>query len=153
MINNVLIKDLTVHKDERGRLYEILRSDEKIFKKFGQAYITVCYPGWVKGWHYHKKQRDHFCVVCGKARIVLCDKRKESTTYNEINEFLVDSEKPQMLVIPEGVIHGFECASDKECHILNIPTKTYNREKPDEYRIQLNSPEIPYEPWKNKKGW
>ncbi|MDD5131521.1 MAG: hypothetical protein PHH44_02550 [bacterium] len=56
MIAGVVLKDLTVHKDERGALFEILRSDYPEFKAFGQTYITVCKPGWVKGWHYHLKQ-------------------------------------------------------------------------------------------------
>ena len=31
-------KDLTLHKDERGFLVELLRSDEEMYKKFGQVY-------------------------------------------------------------------------------------------------------------------
>ena len=153
MIKDVVLKDLRLHGDERGKLFEVLRSDEGIFCKFGQAYITICNPGWVKGWHFHKIQKDYFCVVYGKAKIVLYDKRKKSKTYGEINEYILASSKPQLLVIPEKVIHGFECLSDFPCQILNIPTKPYNREKPDEYRYKLDSEEIPYKPWKGKKGW
>jgi dTDP-4-dehydrorhamnose 3,5-epimerase len=152
MIEGVILKDLVVHKDERGELFEILRSDEKIFNKFGQAYITVCYPGWVKGWHYHKLQADSFCTVRGKSKIVLCDKRNNSKTYGLVEEYVLDAEKPQLLRIPCGVIHGFECIGDGECWILNLPTETYNRKEPDEHRFPLNSPEVPYEPWKGKKG-
>jgi len=153
MIQDVILKDLIVHKDERGRLFEILRSDDKLFSNFGQAYITVCYPGWVKGWHYHKMQTDIFCVIKGEAKIVLYDKREKSKTYGKIDEYILNSEKPQILLIPKNVVHGFECISSTECCILNIPDKVYNRENPDEYRIPLNSEEISYQPWKNKKGW
>ena len=153
MIKDVVLKDLVVHKDDRGRLFEIFRSDDEIFKNFGQVYITVCYPGWVKGWHYHLEQTDYFCVVRGSARIVLYDQRKDSSTYGSVDEYVLSDNTPQLLMIPKGVVHGFECVSKEETWIMNIPDKLYNRVKPDEYRIKLNSPEVPYSPWRNKKGW
>ena len=53
MIEGVKIKKLKVIPDERGRLMEMLRSDDDLFIKFGQVYMTTAYPGVVKGWHYH----------------------------------------------------------------------------------------------------
>jgi len=153
MIEGTILKDLVVHKDERGRLFEILRSDDEIFNEFGQVYLTVCRPGWVKGWHYHKKQTDFFCVIRGKSKIVLFDRRPDSKTHMEVEEHIMTADKPQLLVIPSEVVHGFENIGDKDCWIINVPNKTYNREDPDEFRIPLGSDEVPYEPWKDKKGW
>jgi len=153
MIAGVILKDLVVHKDERGALFEILRNDSPEFKAFGQTYITVCKPGWVKGWHYHLKQQDYFCVLRGKAKIVLFDRREGSATKNEINEFELNAEKPQALVIPVGIVHGFECLSENEAWIMNVPNQLYNYKQPDEYRITLDSQEVPYKPWQVKKGW
>lgn len=148
MIKGVFLKELTVHGDERGALFEILRSDWSIFKKFGQTYITVCKHGWVKGWHYHKIQTDNFCVVKGKAKIVLIDSTKK-----EFMEFVLSDKKPALLCIPPKVIHGFECISKGECWIMNVPTEIYRYDKPDEHRIKLDDPAIPYKPWKKRKGW
>jgi len=153
MIEGVILKDLVIHRDERGALFEILRSDEKIFKKFGQAYVTSCKPGWVKGWHYHLKQDDFFCVIKGRVKIVLYDRREKSPSYREIAEYFLEEQKLQLLVIPRGVVHGFECLDEEECLILNLPTEVYNRAKPDEYRLPLDSEEVPYRPWKNRQGW
>ena len=153
MIEGVVLKDLVVHADERGRLFEILRSDDKFFKKFGQTYITVCYPGWVKGWHYHKIQTDYFCAVRGRAKIVMFDGRNGSKTCGLVEEYVLDAGKPQLLCIPNGIIHGFECEGSEECWIMNLPTELYKREKPDEYRLPLDSPEVPYKAWKNRKGF
>ena len=94
MIHGVKIKKLKVIPDERGRLMEMLRSDDGIFIKFGQVYITTAYPGVVKAWHYHKKQIDHFVVVKGMMKVVLYDGRKESSTYREINEFFMGEHSP-----------------------------------------------------------
>ena len=56
MINGVKIKKLKVIPDERGKLMEMLRSDDELFIKFGQVYMTTAYPGVVKAWHYHKNR-------------------------------------------------------------------------------------------------
>ena len=60
MIEGVRIKRLSVHADERGFLMEILRSDDEVFERFGQVYLTTAYPGVVKAWHMHKKQTDYY---------------------------------------------------------------------------------------------
>jgi len=148
MIKGVRLKKLLVHKDERGAVFEILRSDWKEFTGFGQTYITVCQPGWVKGWHYHKKQTDNFCVVRGKARIVLCSPDEKT-----FMEFVLSAGEPSLLTIPARVIHGFECVSKDETWILNVPNRLYNYKKPDEHRMKLNDPTIPYKKWARKKGW
>ena len=69
LIDGVKIKKLRVNSDERGRLTEILRNDDDIFKKFGQVYFTTAYPGVVKAWHYHKLQEDNFTCLHGMAKI------------------------------------------------------------------------------------
>ena len=154
MIKDVIHKQLKVLADERGFLFEILRSDwNDYFKRFGQAYITCCKSGWVKGWHYHKIQFDNFCCVKGEVKVVLIDKREKSETYDEINEFILKEKSPSILRIPPNIIHGFECLSLDECWVLNMPSEVYNNATPDEYRIPLNFEDLNYTPWKNKKGY
>ena len=79
MISGVMVKQLKVIPDERGRLMEILRSDDEAFIKFGQVYMTTAYPGVIKGWHYHKLQTDNFAVVQGMIKLVLYDSRENRT--------------------------------------------------------------------------
>ena len=149
MIEGVKIKKLNVIPDERGRLMEMFRSDDELFKKFGQVYMTTAYPGAVKGWHYHKKQTDNFVVVKGMMKVVLYDGRKKSSTYKEINEFFMGEHNPILLQIPTYVYHGFKCISDTEAMCINMPTEVYNYKQPDEYRVDPDSGEIPYN-WERK---
>ena len=151
MIEDVRIKKLKVIPDERGRLMEMLRSDDEFFSKFGQAYMTTAYPGVVKGWHYHKIQADNMTVVKGMMKLVLYDGRENSKTYKEINEFFIGEHNPTLVHIPAGVLHGFKCISENEAICINIPTEPYNYEKPDEYRVKPHSSEIPYD-WERKDG-
>lgn len=144
MIHDVKVKKLKIISDERGRLMEILRCDDSIFKKFGQVYMTTAYPGVVKAWHYHKKQDDNFTCVSGKIRLALFDARKNSPTYKEINEFILSTEDPILVTIPKMVYHGFKGIAGSESIVINTPTLPYNHKKPDEFRIDAYDNNIQY---------
>jgi len=151
MISSVKIKKLNPLADERGRVMEILRCDDEIFRKFGQVYVTTAYPGVVKAWHYHKKQTDSFTVLHGMVKMVLYDARKNSPTKGELNEFFIGVHNPILLQIPPEVYHGFKCISEHEAIMLNCPSESYNRKQPDEYRIPAHAKKIPYN-WARKDG-
>jgi dTDP-4-dehydrorhamnose 3,5-epimerase len=144
LIDGVSVKKLIVHPDERGRLFEILRSDDTFFRKFGQVYVTTANPGVIKAWHYHKIQTDHFCCILGAARLVLYDPR-ESSSKGLINEFILNPQNLMLVVIPPNVYHGFQCISKNEAVMINIPTEPYNPGNPDEYRLDSCSPDVPYQ--------
>jgi len=145
MIKGVKIKKLKVIPDERGRLMEILRCDDEIFEKFGQTYMTTNYPGVVKAWHYHKKQTDNVCCLKGMIKIALYDAREGSPTKGELNEFFVGEHNPCLVVIPNGVYHGWKCISETESIVISAPTEPYNYKEPDEYRLPPDTKEIPYD--------
>ena len=145
MIEGVKVKKLKVIPDERGRLMEMLRSDDDLFEKFGQVYITTALPGIVKAWHYHRKQTDHFVCVMGRARVALYDSREDSATFEETNEFIMELANPILLKIPSLVYHGFKCISEEETAIINIPTELYDYNNPDEFRIDPYKNDIPYD--------
>ena len=151
LIEGVSVKKLKVIPDERGRLMEILRTDDKEFSKFGQVYVTTAYPGVVKAWHYHKLQDDNMTVLKGMAKIVLYDDRKASSTKGVINEFFVGDHNHILIHIPKLIWHGFKCMSEQETMIVNIVTKCYNYEEPDEYRKPAHGSDIPYD-WSRKDG-
>ncbi len=145
MIDGVKVKQLKIVPDERGRLMEILRADDEIFKKFGQVYMTTAFPGVVKAWHCHRKQDDNFTCVYGKMRLALYDAREKSPTYKEVNDFIISLETPMLVHIPRNVYHGFKCVSDTEALVINTVTIPYNYKNPDEYRLDPYENDIPYD--------
>lgn len=145
MIKDVQVKRLKLISDERGRLMEILRSDEEIFRKFGQVYMTTAYPGAIKAWHYHKKQDDYFTCICGTMQLALFDAREDSVSYKELNDFIINLDNPVLVRIPAMVYHGFKCIGDKEAIVINAPTLPYNPNEPDEYRLDAFKNDIPYD--------
>jgi dTDP-4-dehydrorhamnose 3,5-epimerase len=151
MIEGVKIKKLRVIPDERGRLMEIFRSDDDLFSKFGQVYISTTYPGVVKAWHLHKEQTDNVACVHGMIKLALYDARENSQTFKEIAQFFMGVHNPLLVQIPEEVYHGWMCVSEEEALIINIPTEVYNYEKPDEHRLDPHKNNIPYN-WGRKDG-
>ena len=149
MIAGVKTRPIKIFCDERGRLMEMFRSDWPEFIAFGQTYLTTAYPGAVKAWHYHKVQTDSFICIKGMMKVVLYDGRAGSKTKGEINEFFIGEHNPTLVQIPPNVFHGFKCISEQEAFIINVPTRTYNYKKPDEFRLPAHTKKIPYS-WERK---
>ena len=151
LIDGVRTKPLQVIPDERGRLFEMLRRDEPLFRKFGQIYCTTVNAGVVKGWHYHKRQVDNFVCVSGMIKLVAYDGRAGSPTKGLVNEFFIGAHSMLLVQIPAGVHHGFKGLTHPESLVINIPTEPYHRARPDEYRLPPHGTDIPYD-WSRKDG-
>jgi dTDP-4-dehydrorhamnose 3,5-epimerase len=151
MIDGVEIKKLKAISDERGFLMELLRSDDPVFMKFGQVYLTTVYPGVVKGWHFHKLQTDFFAVIKGMAKVVLYDGRDGSKTHGAVLELFMGEQNPVLITIPPLVYHGMKGVGSEPAYIINCPTELYNYQNPDEYRLDPDDPSIPYD-WRLKEG-
>ena len=151
LIEGIIIKSLKPILDERGYLQECFRSDWSMYKKFGQAYITIAFPNVVKAWHLHKIQIDNMTCVSGNAKLVLYDDSKESSTYKDFNEIFFGEKNPIMVSIPTHIWHGFKAIGQEKIIVLNCPTELYNYDNPDEYRLPYDTEEIDYK-WDIKMG-
>lgn len=151
LIEGVAVRSAKVLPDERGRLGEIIRADDPWFEKFGQMYFTTTYPGIVKAWHRHNKQTDHFYVIKGTVKIALYDERKDSPTYQAINELYLGEHNPGLVRIPPGVQHGWMCVGQNESYIVNMTSEMYDYAEPDEFRVHPHDNHIPYD-WMRKDG-
>lgn len=150
-IDGVKVRKLRLIPDDRGWLMELLRKDWEEFEQFGQAYVTTCYPGVVKAWHYHKLQTDHFACVNGVAKVALYDAREDSPTKGTVNEFFLGVLNPILVKIPALVYHGFTAVGTEAATIANFPTALFNYKQPDEYRVAYDDPSIPYT-WEVRMG-
>ncbi len=148
-IDGVRTKRLTVIPDERGRLMEIIRSDDPLFRQFGQVYLTTVYPGVVKAWHCHRRQTDNLAVARGMLKLVIYDPRADSPTRGQIAEFFIGDHNPMLIQIPPSLYHGFKGMGTEETIVINVPTEPYNRSEPDEIRLEAHTQDIPYD-WARK---
>lgn len=135
MIEGVKIRPLLKRMDDRGYLMEVLRDDDPEFTRFGQVYVSTCLPGVVKAWHAHRLQTDYLCVLRGIAKFGLYDGREGSPTYRQSQAVVTGEVSSVLLQIPPLVWHGYMALGSEPVYIMNIPTVHYNREDPDELRM------------------
>ena len=151
MIHGVETKELYPRADERGYLMEMLRSDDPIFEQFGQSYVALNYPGVIRAWHYHKDQTDLWVCVRGMIKVGLYDPRPDSPTKGQTDTIYLGEHSNLLLKIPPLVYHGYKTIGVEPSLLVNFPTKPYNREQPDEYRVPYDDPQIPFD-WEIRMG-
>lgn len=149
MIDGVKEKKLIRHLDDRGWLSEIVRSDEKLLPKFGQAYISKTYPDVIKAFHWHKYQDDLWFCLSGSIQVVLYDRRPRSKTKGEMQIFYIGEDNQLIVFIPKGVAHGYRVLGKKSAKLINFTSKPYNPKNPDEERILFDDKSIGFD-WKTK---
>jgi dTDP-4-dehydrorhamnose 3,5-epimerase len=151
MIEGVVVKRLRPIPDDRGFLMEILRDDDELFQRFGQVYVTACYPGIVKAWHAHERQYDLICCVHGTGKLGLYDGRDGSVTEGETASFILGTLNPILVQVPPMVWHGFTPVGGETAVILNVPSEHYEYDDPDELRRDPFDPDIPFQ-WHTQGG-
>lgn len=113
MIDGVVVRGLTVHRDERGAFTETFRKEWVAgSREMIQANRGDRQAGCVVGLHFHRRQADWWYLVAGTARVVLHDLRVGSPTEGRTDAFELRADEPQGVYIPPGVAHGFASLTD-----------------------------------------
>ncbi len=128
---------------------EILRDDDALLQRFGQASCAKSYPGVIKAFHYHEHQDDLWFFAAGNAQVVLHDLRAAGPTAGETNVFYMGDDNPILLVIPQGVAHGYRVLGNSPAVIVYFTTRSYDAAHPDERRLAWNDPAIGFD-WGTK---
>jgi len=144
MIQDVMIKPLVRHPDERGYFEEVIRKSDDFFAEgFGQMSHSFMHTGVVKAWHVHKTQIDWWYVVSGKIKAVLYDARPGSPTEKQIEEYMLgDDEMGRVIKIPPGVAHGLK-VMEGPAHLVYVTSSMYDTN--EEGRIPYDDKNIGYD--------
>ena len=109
----------TVFNDDRGWFFEFYK--ETTLKQFGidmqfpQENVSFSRKGVVRGLHFQLPpfaQAKLATVISGRVLDVVVDLRKGSRTFGEVYACPLDSERKNMLLVPEGFAHGFAALED-----------------------------------------
>lgn len=144
IIEDVIIKELKTHADDRGFFRELIRvSDDFFAEGFGQWSHSLMFDGVIKAWHLHRIQTDWWYVVSGVLRVGLCDMRSDSPTFKMVMDFLMgDLQTAQVIKIPPGVAHGCKTIQGP-VNLFYVTSQVYN--PIDEVRLTYNDPEIAFD--------
>jgi dTDP-4-dehydrorhamnose 3,5-epimerase len=142
-IDGVKIKPLKTYLTEDGYFRELVRDEDNFLESFGQSSISLAHPGFIKAFHYHKKQDDVWYIVSGQIRAVLYDQRPESSTYKQTQVIILGKEDPKVLFIPRGVAHGYQVLGKEDAVLLYHTNHHYDPS--DELRIAFDNKEIGFD--------
>lgn len=128
-----------------GLTTEVYRSDWGTSPTLPQQAIFVTlHAGAVSAWHMHQRQHDQIFVVGGALKLVLFDAREASFTKGQVCELFLDRARPCLVSFPPGIWHGLAATGDSAASFVNFFSALYAHDDPDEWRLPLDTPEIPY---------
>lgn len=133
-IEGVILRELVVHGDQRGRVLEGWRRD---WAPFAVKQLTEgrAEQGVLKGLHLHYRQWDWWRVIAGRMLVGLYDARPSSTTHGQTMLFEINPDHPTAVGIPPGVAHGYYALTDLE--MIYLLSELYDPE--DEHGIRWDS--------------
>jgi dTDP-4-dehydrorhamnose 3,5-epimerase len=135
----------SVFPDNRGWFFEHYKED--ILRKYGlpthfpQENMSFSNKGVVRGLHFQRapfQQGKLVSVLKGKVLDVVVDLRKESATFGKVYSCILDGDRHNMLMVPEGFAHGFSAL--EETLFQYKCTSVYN--KAHEAGIVWNDPDL-----------
>ena len=112
---------LTRHADERGSLFEVVRSHNE-----GQTFFSTTNPGITRGDHYHFHKVERFLVAVGKATI-----RMRRLFTDEVLTYEVSGDEPTYVDMPTLFTHLITNAGDDELLTLFWANEIFDPENPD----------------------
>ncbi len=95
---NSLAYDVDLKKDNRGWLFELIKSPAA-----GQVFVSCTHPGVTRGNHYHDTKIEKFCVISGQGII-----RVRLVYRNDVVEYVVDDNNIRIVEVPAGYTHSIE---------------------------------------------
>ena len=152
-LHGVNFREVTTHIDARGSVVEMFdprwnwHSDPLVV-----AYSFTIKPGYAKGWNLHKHHENRYFLLQGEMDLILFDVRPDSPTLGQVQKITLSDRRRGTINVPTYVWHADHNIGSRDCVVINFPTKPYNHEDPDKYRLPLETQLIPYT-FKDVRGW
>lgn len=141
IIDGVMIKELPTFNDDGGSFCEVFKIDDN-FKPFEidinikQCSWSIVEPNVVKAFHIHKKQFDLWFVPASEKLLIgLFDVRENSLSFEKQMRFVMGSGKSQLLLIPNGVAHGYANVTNEKQSLVYFTSEKFDINNNDEYRL------------------
>lgn len=134
-IEGVLLVDFTIHVDTRGLVYEMIHASDAFVPRIGQVYhVLNPRADTIRAFHAHQELHDWFHIVHGSALFCLVDSRHGADAPTATVRVVLTDRKPQLLVVPPGVYHGW-MSLEPDTVLTSVANTEYRREQPDEHRV------------------
>jgi dTDP-4-dehydrorhamnose 3,5-epimerase len=111
-IAGVSLRRLTAHRDPRGYVAEVFRTDWETRFSPVQWHVLNCRAGSLRGVHLHLAHTDWKLVISGRQLLALVDLRLGSPTEGATDLVELSADEPKVLLVPPGVAHGVYALDD-----------------------------------------
>ena len=118
---------LNMNVDNRGSFTEILRTEHH-----GQFSVNISKPGITKGNHWHNTKNEKFLVVSSTGII-----RFRRIDSDDIVEYQVSGDKPEVVDIPPGYTHNIENTGETDLVTFIWCNERFNPENPDTIFLEV----------------
>lgn len=116
-LNNIKVSK---HIDNRGLFIKILKQSQAK-SNFGEIYLIKSLPGMIRGNHYHKKTKEWFYLIKGKAVLTLKD-----IITNEMIKIVMNQN--ETIEIPVNIAHSVKNIGDDEMIMIAFADHEYSIE-------------------------
>lgn len=116
--------------DERGWLAE--NANESLRKRIKHFFVSVTYPGKVRGQHYHKRKREWFLVLNGKAKISFKNLKGENLT-----EIVVSGNKLELVEVSPMIAHAIQNIGKDKMELLALVNEPLDKDNPDTFAFKV----------------
>jgi dTDP-4-dehydrorhamnose 3,5-epimerase len=153
LLHGITFRPVVTHLDSRGSVCELFdprwkwHPDPLIY-----VHMFTVRPGNVKGWGLHKLHEDRYFVLYGEMEVVMYDVRPDSPTQGKVATVVLSEFDRRLMNIPANVWHANHNIGSKDVCVISFPTRPYQHEDPDKYRLPLDTDEIPHK-FRSVAGW
>lgn len=131
-IQGLKILEPKVFEDTRGKFIKTFTND--FFKTLNlninikETYYSISHKDVIRGMHFQTPPDEHIKLVYvpyGEIIDVVLDIRKNSPTYGKFFEIKLSAENRKVLIIPEGLAHGFKSLKNNT-NVTYMQTSCYS---------------------------
>ena len=119
LMQEICLTPLTKIETSGGSVLHALKSSEKNFGGFGEAYFSAVNYGMIRGWKKHTEMTSNIIVPVGVIKFVLFDDTKPIKG-ESFFEVILSIDNYCRLTIPPGIWLAFQGLSKKENILLNL---------------------------------
>ncbi len=119
MIAAVSVRELPSGLDASGLSVEIWRGADRPGSSIGASFRAV-FPGVAEAWTSHEAAVERIVCLGGTIKLVLCDRRADSPTRDEIMEIFLGEYRFREVTVPPGVLRGWKAVGGEAALILSV---------------------------------
>ena len=125
-ISGVELTPLKKIANPLGDVFHGMKSSDKGFNGFHEAYFSTIKHGVIKPWKKHLQMTLNLIVPVGEIRFVLLDNRENSSTKDQFMDVSLSIENYYRLTVPPEIWVGFKGEGNSTNLLLNVANLSHN---------------------------